>query len=165
MQHEHLSCQFNQKKRSERFLPYRSSICSSSFRSNVAGVRIPRSCLLFKPLRFFLLSLEPCSRQSVLTLAVSTHYFLFQQVQVRTRLYFTCNTSRLCIPLLYTGIRFSFQGLLFLFSLMCILRVCVCSTKPNTWCTEIESPNPYVTKPDRFSMLCSSSIERESYWL
>lgn len=70
------------------------------------------------------------------------------------------------IPLLYTGIRFSIQGLLFLFSLMCIRRVCVWGTEPNTWYTEIESPNPYATRPDRLFTLCSSRIEREcsSLW-
>lgn len=70
------------------------------------------------------------------------------------------------IPLLYTGISFSFQGLLFLFSLMCILRVCVWRTEPNTWYTEIESPNPFATRPERFFTLCSSRIEREcsSLW-
>lgn len=70
------------------------------------------------------------------------------------------------IPLLYTGISFSFQGLLFLFSLMCILRVCVWRTEPNTWYTENESPTPYASRPDRFITLCSSRIEREccSLW-
>ena len=70
------------------------------------------------------------------------------------------------IPLLYTGISFSFQGLLFLSSLMCIPHVCVWRTEPNTWYTEIESPNPYTTRPDRFFTLCSSRIEREcsSLW-
>jgi len=44
--------------------------------------------------------------------------------------------------------------------------VCVWRTEPNTWYTEIESPNPYATRPDRFFTLCSSRIEREcsSLW-
>jgi len=74
------------------------NICSRFLPSITAGVRIAWTSVLFKALLFLifffflLLSLQPCSRQSVLTLGLPRHYS-FQQIQVQTRLDFTCNTS------------------------------------------------------------------------
>lgn len=85
---------------------------------------------------------------------------------MRTRLNFTCNTSSCVHPPFVYRDKFFFPGVVIFIQFHLNSSCMLWRTEPNTWYREIESPNPYATRPDRFFTLCSSRIEREcsSLW-
>jgi hypothetical protein len=110
----------------------------------------------------FFFSLSPLNRVRDkvywLSFSLSTHYSFFQQIQMQTRSDFTCYISS-CAFLFAVGVGVGVGlgggeswWLLFLYCVTRVLHVYVLTIARYT---KIELQNPCVTKPNRFSVLCS----------